>query len=73
MMNLIDHPADQIGGFSSEVAFEVDKIRNTYDCTFSEAIEIVRIGAYNILTETLKYNLNEIAQALQELGESHDR
>lgn len=41
--------------------------------TFSEAIEIVRIGAYNILTETLKYNLNEIAQALQELGESHDR
>lgn len=54
-VTLIENPTDQIAVYSSEIACAVKEIQEVFDCSTLEAIEIVRIGAYNIRTEVIKH------------------
>lgn len=52
---MLENPTDQIAEYSSEIAHAAQEIREVFDCSMLEAIEIVRIGAYNIRTEVMKH------------------
>lgn len=66
---LIEFPTDQIAAYSCEAMQAVREVAEKLDCSISEAIEIARIGAYNIRTEVIKHDLGT---SLAEIGVSRE-
>lgn len=61
----IENPTDQINGYSCEIALAVREVMEKFDLPLQEAIEIVRIGAYNIRTEVFKHTPENITPHLE--------
>ena len=61
----IENPTDQIAGYACEIALAVREVMEKFDLPLPEAIEIVRIGAYNIRTEVFKHAPDHISPYLE--------
>lgn len=63
--NPIENPTEQITGYACEIALAVREVMEKFDLPLQEAIEIVRIGAYNIRTEVFKHTPENIPPYLE--------
>lgn len=52
---LLEYPTDQIRLYSHEAGCAVQEVMKSLNISLAEAVEIVRIGAYNLRTEVIKH------------------